>query len=379
MNRNPGKHILFLLCAFVLLHGENFVYDFHISKQNPYEKEALLLSFDLNQTNKDVVLFFDFSIRNSDAFLVKQIDSNQDNTLHHARLYYRYILYPLKTGDIRISFDLLERVTNEEKVAYSFSGDRDDFKKLETEDHKIAMPSIPLHVRALPKGTQLVGNFKLSYEIGKHKAKSYEPIAMKVIIEGEGYPPVLKHLYPKGSDFTLFTQKPLVKKVPLKDHLKYKVTYIMALSHDKSFTLPKLTLPVFNPVNNKTYQLTIPEQHFEIRRPKATELVDTTDNPQPLHTDFSWFSSLLSCLLVFFAGYFTAVTWKWKRKITTGKKDPLIGKIEACKEERSLLQLLMAADSKRFERAINKLEKSIYRNEKIDFKKIKQAVLEQIQ
>ena len=379
MNKNPGKRVLFFLCTLMLLHGENFVYDFHISKQDPYEKEALLLSIDLNQTNEDIVLFFDLAVKKSDAFLVEQIDSSQDNTLHHARIHYRYILYPLKTGKVNVAFDLVERVTNEEKVAYSFSGDRDDFKKLETKDRRVNVPLIPLHVKALPKGTELVGDFKLSYEVKKHQVESYEPIAMKVIIEGEGYPPVREHLYPGGKGFTLFTQKPLVRKIPMKDHLKYKVTYVMALSHEKSFTLPKLSLPAFNPVTKKTYQLTIPEQHFEITQPKAANLLDKTDNPKPLHTDFSWLTSLLGYLVVFLAGYFTALAWKWKRKMAAGEKDPLIEKVAACKEEKALLQLLMATDSKRFENAIGKLEKEIYGKGKSNFKKIKQAVLEQIE
>jgi len=379
MNRNPGKLILFFLCTFMVLYGENFVYDFHISKQNPYEKEALLLSIDLNQTNEDIVLFFDLAVKKSDAFLVEQIDSSQDNTLHHTRIHYRYILYPLKTGKVNVAFNLVERVTNEEKVAYSFSGDRDDFKKLETKDRRVNVPPILLHVKALPKGTQLVGDFKLSYEIGKHQAESYEPIAMKVIIEGEGYPPVLEHLYPQRKGLTLFTQKPLVQKIPLKNRLKYKVTYVMAFSHKKSFTLPKLNLPVFNPLTKKIYWLSIPEQNFEIVRPNTAKLLDKTDNPKPLHIDFSWLTSLLSYLVVFLAGYFTALTWKWKRKIAAGEKDLLTEKVAACKEGKALLQLLMATDSKRFENVIGKLEKEIYGKGKSNFKKIKQEVLEQIE
>ncbi|BAF73341.1 BatD family protein [Sulfurovum sp. NBC37-1] len=376
MKHIPGRAVFLFLSAFVLLHGENFVYDFHISKQNAYEKEPLLLSIDLNQTNEDVVLFFHFGIEKNDAFLVEQIDSTQDNTLHHARIHYRYILYPLRTGDINVSFDLVERVTDEEKVAYSFSGDRDDFKKLETKDRKVDVSPIALHVNALPKSTQLVGDFKLSYDIKKHQAQSYEPIAMKIILEGEGYPPVLERLYPDGDDFTLFTQKPLVQKIPLKDHLKYRVTYIMALSHDKSFDLPPLQLHAFDPRLKKAYQLTIPKQHFDITPAEVKDLVDKTDNPQPLHFDFSWLGSLLGYIVVFFAGYMTAISLKWKRKVTAEKIDPLIGKVEACKDEKALMQLLMAVDSKRFEKAINALEKSLYGKGKTNFKQIKQEVLE---
>ena len=378
MKHNPGKIVLFLLCILMGLHGENFVYDFHISKQHPYKKEALLLSIDLNQTNEDVVLFFHFAIEPSDAFLVEQIDSTQDNTLHHARIHYRYILYPLKTGDHNVTFNLVERLTDEAKVAYSFSGDRDDFKKLETKDRKVDVPSIPLHVKAVPKGTQLVGNFKLSYAVKRHQAESYEPIAVKVVLEGEGYPPVLKHLFPKAHGFTLFAQSPLVEKIPMRDHLKYKVTYVMAVSHDKSFDLPPLHLHAFDPATKKVYGLTLPTQHFEIAPVAANALVDKTDMPKPLHVDFSWLGTLLGYLAIFFAGYMTAVSLKWKRKGSVEKSDPLKAKVEACKEEKALLQLLMATDSKRFEKAINRLEKALYSKGKSSFKQIKQEILEQI-
>ena len=378
MNRNPGRIVLLFLFVLMVLHGENFVYDFHISKQDAYEKEALLLSIDLNQTNEEVVLFFHFSIDRNDAFLVEQIDSTQDNTMHHARIHYRYILYPLKTGDLNISFDLVERVTDEEKVAYSFSGDRDDFKKLETKDRKVDVPPIPLHVEALPKGTQLVGDFKLSYEIKTHQAQSYEPIAMKVVLEGEGCPPVLENLYPGKSGFTLFSQKPLVKKIPMKEHLKYRVAYVMALSHDKSFDLPELQLHAFNPMKKKHYALTIPQQHFEITPADREKLVDRTDNPKPLHTDLSWLGSLLGYIVAFFAGYLTAVSMKLRRRVTAQKSDPLIEKAEACSDEKALMQLLMATDSVRFEKPIERLEKSLYSKGKSHFKEIKQDVLEKI-
>jgi len=378
MKHTLGKTVLSLLCILIGLHGENFVYDVHISKQHPYRKEALLLSIDLNQTNEDVVLFFHFSVRSNDAFRVEQIDSTQDNTLHHAQIHYRYILYPLKTGDHNITFTLVERITDEAKVAYSFSGDRDDFKKLETKDRKVDVPSILLHVKAVPKGTQLVGNFKLSYAVKRHQAESYAPIAVKIVLEGEGYPPVLKHLFPKAHGFTLFAQSPLVEKIAMRDHLKYKVTYVMAVSHDKSFDLPPLHLHAFDPMRQKGYVLTLPKQHFEIVPVAADRLLDKTDIPKPLHVDFSWLWRLLGYLAVFFAGYMTAVSLKRKRHVTAEKSDQMQKKVEACKEEKALLQLLMATDSKRFEKAINRLEKGLYGKDKSSFKQIKQEVLEQL-
>jgi len=131
-------------------------------------------------------------------------------------------------------------------------------------------------------------------------------------------------------------------------------------------------------VSKKAYDLTIPAQHFEISPADRGKLLDRTDNPKPLHSDFSWVGSLLGYLAAFFAGYMTAISLKWKRKVTAGKADPLREKVEACKDEKALMQLLMAADSKRFEKAIEALEKSLYGKGKTNFKQIKQEVLEKI-
>jgi hypothetical protein len=153
----------------------------------------------------------------------------------------------------------------------------------------------------------------------------------------------------------------------------------MALSHGSSFDLDPVKIKAFDPADERSYMLGIPEQHFEITPADTKKLLDTTDNPKPLQTDLSWLTSLLGCLVVFFAGYLTALTWKWKGKVTTRNRDPLWEKVKACKEEKTLLQLLMAADSKRFEKAIAGLEKGIYGHTKSNFKQIKQEVLEQIE
>ena len=69
---------------------------------------------------------------------------------------------------------------------------------------------------------------------------------------------------------------------------------------------------------------------------------------------------------------------KWKKKILPQNDDPLKVKIEACRDERSLLQVLMAGNIKKFASSIEKLENGLYGNGKINFKKVKEEVLEKI-
>jgi hypothetical protein len=155
VKQNRGSVMLLLLILlWIPLFAEDFSYTITPSKSDPYLKEPVLLHVDLNQTNPQRVLLFQFNVNPSDAYTVRMLSAHHDDTLHHASIQNTYELYPLRTGDINITFSLIKRVTNEEKVRYFSSGDRDDFKKLETEDFPIVIPPLQLHVKPLPKETQ---------------------------------------------------------------------------------------------------------------------------------------------------------------------------------------------------------------------------------
>jgi hypothetical protein len=273
-------------------------------------------------------------------------------------------------------------VTTDDSVAYSFSGDRDNIKGLVTTDTKITLPPLLLNVKNLPKNTALVGNFSLTHTFTKHEAKAYEPIPFQIKIEGSGYPPLLDNLLTKELNITVFKENPIVKSTHSKQGTKSSVIYPMALSADKSFTLNPIIVKAFDPKTKKSYELTVPKQYFNISKADVNTLVDKTDDPKPLESDLSWLGTILmtlfSYLIVFAAGYLTAVSLKWKKKILPKEENPLKEKIEVSKDEKALLQTLMANDSKKFAASIEILENGLYGKDKINFKKIKQELLEKI-
>jgi len=377
VKHNLGKILkLFIALSFVVLFAEDFTYEFHLDKTDPYLKEPVILTLDLKQSNHDIVLLFNFNLRKSDAYFFQRLDTKETDSHHNIQIHYIYLIYPLKTGKIDISFELMKKVTTDDSVAYSFSGDRDNVKGLVTTDTKITLPSLSLTVKKLPQGTTLIGDFKLTHKFKKTEAEAYEPIPFEVQIEGTGYPPLLETLLAENLDFTLFKENPIVNSTHSKEGTKSSVIYPMALSSDNSFDLPPLSIKVFNPETMKSYELTIAKQHFSISKIDVNTLVDKTDNPKPLQSDWSWLGSLLTYLVVFTAGYLTALSVKWRKKILPQTNDPFREKIKNCYDERSLLQLLMSIDSKKFARDIEILENALYRNAKINFKKVKQEVLE---
>ncbi|MCF6206343.1 MAG: hypothetical protein L3J47_05565 [Sulfurovum sp.] len=365
-----------MLLLSLLLQAEDFTYAIHTQNNTPYLKEPVLLTVDINQTNPDVVLFFRFEIPKSDAYTVKQIDATHDDTLHHASIHYRYLLYPLKTGKITVPFTLIKRLTDEAKVAYSFSGDRDDFKKLETKDIPIDVTPLNLKVRPLPEKTRFIGDFTIKTLFPKNEAEAYEAIPMRVSIEGIGYPPLTDALLPKEIGITHFDSKPVLTQTTVGDHIKYKAVYELALSSPKSFTLPEIAFGAFNPKTRKQYLLTIPEHRFTVKPVNVNTLTDRVDNPKPLQVNWEWLGNLLGCLLAFVSGFVTAWLFKYKRKVTASQADPLLQKIADCSDKRSLLQLLLANDPARFEKVIAKIESDLYQGGSHTLKQLKQEAKE---
>lgn len=381
MKHNLGKrslHLFFFLLSFLTLQAEDFTYTFKVDQPAPYVKEPIILTLDLNQTNQDVVMLFSFDINPSESYTFQRLDIRKTDSHHNAKIHYVYLIYPLKSGDINITFDLIKKVTTDENVEYSVSGDRDNVKHLVTTDTHIDLPPLQLRVKPLPEGTVLIGDFALSYEIKKHQAKAYEPLPFQVSIKGKGYPPLLETLLPQEGNFTRFIEKPIVKSVATREGTQNSVTYPMALSHDQSFTLSPIVLKAFDPKRGKSYTLDIPSQQFDIEQVSTKRLVDTVDAPDVAKEDWSWLSTLLGYIVAFFAGYITALSWKWSKRKRQKENDPLIEKIRNCKDEKALLQVLIAANHTHFASSIEKLESFLYGNGKINFNKVKQDSLKNV-
>jgi len=374
MKNSLGKLFTIFFIILQSLCAEDFEYTFDIDNKTPYVKEGIVLTLELNQTNPDVVLLFNFDLKKSDEYTFRRVDIEESDIHHDLRVKYSYLIYPLKSGNINIKFHLLKKVTSDDSVAYSFSGDRDNVKGLVTTDTPISLPSLHLSVKSLPKETLFVGDFKISHNLKKRSAKAYEPLPLSVTIEGDGYPPLLERLLSKDMRFTQFIERPMIETKDTINGTVNKIVYSMALSSSKSFTLDAIEFPAFNPKIEKSYILKIPAQHFEIEEIAKETLVDEVNSPAPIEYDWGWLWSLLSYITVFIAGYISSTAWSMRTKKDKKKANPLDQKIANCRDPKTLLQLLLATDPQRFAIDIEKLESSIYGDKKISFEKIKREL-----
>ena len=378
MKHALGRCLILLQLFAVLLNAEDFSFNSHVNTPNPYVKESVLLSVDLNQTNHDIVLLFNFDLKPSPDYTFRRIDTKETDTYHDAKVHYLYLIYPLKSGEVKIRFELIKRITNDESVAYSFSGDRDNVKTLETQNSHVPVPPLTLKVKPLPAHTQLVGDFTLMHDLRQTELEAYEPLPFQITIRGKGYPPLLSQFLKSTDKFTLFTEKPIVKSSYTKDGTQSEVIYPMALSAKEDFTLPKITIKAFDPKKERSYLLTVPQTPFKVSQPDPNTLVDKIDNPAPYTVKWGWLKLAAGYLIVFGAGFASGWLYRRKQRDYSGAIHPLIEKIDTCKEKKALLQLLLAHDATRFSAVINKLEADLYGKESYPLRTLKLEAKEQL-
>jgi len=381
MKKNLGKslllfYVLFLWTSLSSLYAEDFKHTFHLNIQHPYEKEAILLTLELKQTNPKIVLFFKFDLAKSDEYSFQRVGIEEENQHHATHVKYKYLIYPLKSGEVKLQFKLQKQITNDESIIYSYSGDRDNVKGLVTKDSNIQLKPIVLDVKSLPEKTQIVGEFTLESSFKTHHAKVYEAIPFELRIKGKGYPPIIENIF-QEKNITLFKEAAKVTSFSTIKGTKSTINYAMALSHYENFSLKPIVIEAFNPKTQKSYQLKLPKQDFIIEKVDPLSLVDSVDNPISVNqqNNFEGLTTFLNYLLVFIAGYLTALSFKWKQRSQKIEENILTTKIKNSKDEKELLQILIANDIQNFSEEIEALEKSVYYNEKCNFKEIKKSLL----
>ena len=376
MKNNLGKIVQSVLIFFNLsvLNAQGFTTEAVLNKQSAYIKEPVVLTFDIKQTDNTKVMFFDFTLAENKAYEFYRIGVKQEGTYQKAQVHYTYLIYPLQRGEITIDFELIQKTTTKQDVAYSFSGDRDNVKDMTTKNVPIKIDPLKLQVKPLPEHTQLVGDFTLSYNIKKHDAEAYEPLPFTIEIKGEGYLPKLDEIVKPSKNYTLFKEEPNVNSIKKDKKMYHTVTYVFAFSTDKSFALPSIRLKAFNPITEKSYTLDIPKQNFTILPQTKEKLTDKTDFPMPLHrTDWSWLGTLLGYGIVFLAGLLTAKSVQWYKK-DKGKSNTFTQNIAQTNDPKVLIRLLIAEDSKKYAHIIEKLDAHIYGDKPLNIKEVKKEL-----
>jgi len=361
--------VLSIACA------KDIGYAFHISNKTPYQNEAIFLDVNISQENHSSVMLFKFNLKQSKAYTFHQVDFKENDKYHDLKHQYRYLIYPKKEGNIALEFEMIKSLTDDDKVAYAISGDRDNIKGLVKKDIAVAIEPLKLLVKPLPKGTKLVGDFKLSYELDKTSTDAYDPVHLKVVLKGKGDIPTFS-LLPKSALYHLFTQKPKVKLLHHSKGTTANAEWNYAISAKESFVLPEVRLKGFNPKTKKSYELLVPAQSIEVNAVEVGSLVDKEDTPASSKgIDWSWIGWLFSYLAVFMAGVFMPRDLLKKRvKPKKSDNEILAEKMASVKTHKELLKLLLSLNDSKYREAVSLLEGVVYGSKKTSLGTIKRML-----
>ena len=368
---------IFLSLIFIvnILYANDVEYSFSISNDKPYEKEAIFLEVNLTQVDHSNVMLFKFSLKASMDYEFHQVGFKEHEKYHDLRHEHLYLIYPKKSGKISLEFKMIKSLTDDDKVAYSISGDRDNVKSLQKEDVDVALKALDLEVKPLPLGVDLVGDFSLVHTLDRQETESYDPVNLRVELKGRGFLSSFK-LLEENDAYRLFTQSPKAKNFHTQGGTNSSLIWDYAISAKESFSLPKVSIKAFNPDTEKVYDLGFSSYAVKVNKVDVASLLDSEDYPaRSKGIDWDFLSWFFSYLIVFIAGLLMPRDlFKHKKVLERSSEDILRHKIKEAKTHKGLLQVLLVENSDDFKYAIKDLESVVYNAQNISLAEIKNSL-----
>jgi hypothetical protein len=239
----------------------------YVSKTKVHREEHLVITFKLF-SRLNVTQLANVKLPSFQGFITEKLEVPPLTSLNRERVndkvyltgvLGKYVLYPQKTGDLKIEpFEM--------DVYYQKPGSRrsrsmfdDFFGTVETEGRKVFSNSATIHVQDLPENKPFnfsgaVGRIKMEASVDKNNVNTNDAISLKVKISGNGN---LKYINPLNiefpADFEVYDPK-------VSDNIKYTeggaignktFEYLIIPRHAGDFTIPRFIFSYFNTETNQ--------------------------------------------------------------------------------------------------------------------------------
>ncbi len=367
MKKNLGK-ILFMLFALGNLQASVFKSDIAVTNHNPFLKEAVDITVTLMQTDRSDIMYFTLQPKkNKDFLLILDSEDEQSHDIHQKKMRYHYTFYPLKEGNISLTFDVKAAMVNENNLAKYNTGSADELTALESKSYHDTLKPIIFHVKPIKNNITLVGDFSLSSKLDKTHITSNDQLNLTYTLKGEGYNPHIKTLLPPIDNVETFLE------ITQDDTSTQSFHYALIAQND--FMLPSVGINCFSPKKQKYYKLKTAAQKIHVTPVNIQTLVDKKSSLPQKAWDIQAWLPYLNGFLLFLAGFLSAklnVTHYFRKKVIPSS--PLQTKIKLAKDPKELLQLLLGSDDRRFKPFIIELEAAVYEKKKVNLKAIKDAL-----
>jgi len=365
---------LFVFFTLYLSASDLCDYSFKVSNYTPFVKESVEIIFEAVQKDKSRVMFFELKPKESEDHELHLLEkTDMKKSYHDNRVRYRYILYPLKSGEIELGFDFKVQEASDEAVEKFYTGNRDVINPMATDDTDIELKPLVFHVKTLEKKVDFVGDFQLDVQLDKKEIDSYEQLNITYKLKGKGKAEVKKDILPKIDGVDKF----LEFSGDVKSFIKGgEVVYHYALLSDENFMIPKVKIECFSPKKQKYYTLKVPTQNIKVSSIDVANLLDEKDSYSTVAFDYSKLLPYINGFLLFIAGFIVSkLDFMKYLKIKEPKLDPTVQKIKKAKDKKELLKVLLSSHDRAYKPYIKQLEESIYEEKKCDFSKLKDELL----
>lgn len=377
MKKNLGKILLFLIFPLVMSANTDLAtYSLTSNKKDLYKKEAVEITFKAEQKDHTDEMFFFLEPRKSDNYRIELLDKNTKKIAYHNQITtFKYLLFPLKEGNIDVKFDFIIKVASDDAVAQIYTGGRNNVKWMDTTDTKVDVKPLRLHVKPLQEDVDLVGDFTITSKIQSTEINRYGSANIKYYLSGVGYNE--KEFNPLKSidGVTIFSEINDNYLNNTKDGYQMKREYAYALVSDKDFKIPAIKIKVYSPKQNRYYTLSTKEYDIKVSSIDPATLVDSKEYPLEKSYDFTTLKNIFIAIAIFMAGFISA---KLSSNISfkrAGEKQKFKDIKETKTPKELILLLLQNYQNHEIQDYINELELLEYKKSDKSFKEIKAEIL----
>ena len=379
MKKNLGKIILFLLLPFALFGDSNLAsFALSANKKDALIKEPIEITFSADQKDHTNSMFFFLEVKKSDAYEVVLLDQvTKKISNHNSSTTFKYLLFPLKSGDINVDFDFTIKVASDGGLAKVYTGGRDNVKWMDTVNSKIEVPTLHLHVSPLSEKVDLVGDFTLDAKLQKSDINQYGSANIRYTLSGAGYNEKSLQMLSKIANVTAFSQVTDIASKATPNGYEIKREYSYALRSKNNFTIPAIEIKAYSPKQNKYYTLKSQSYDIKVSSIDPKTLVDNKEFPPSKSYDFKNLKDIGIALLIFLAGFVSAKiapSLNFKRV----KKQKFQDIKESKTPKELIIVLLQNYKSSISEKYIKELELLEYKKSERSFQKIKSDLLKNI-
>lgn len=319
--------------------NNDFMVRINLSKENVYEKEAVVATVKL-YTKHGIVDFKELTKPQFDGFLSEQIDmSNQqpqietlNGTQYNTFVLKKTILYPQKSGTLTINsgtYDVTLQIVNYVQHGYLATGYGTE-KKIQTSSNSVSIHVKPLPTPIPPSFNGAVGHFTVSSKLVPDQLRTNEEARYVLTLEGTGnimhlieptipLPATVDEYQPTGKTDASFTGTNMQGS--------YTATYSFVPQQEGELTIPSWEFTYFNPESGQYVTTKLPSYTRKVAKGSATSgslrgksgAIDTdriTDirhimkvdenslsrTPRPYFLRFGYWLAFIVIIVIFVAG-----------------------------------------------------------------------------